>query len=390
MRIGIMGGTLDPVHNGHIQLALAARTMLNLDRVMLLPAGDPPHKLPPSAKEDRLRMAQLAAAEAEGLFASGMEIERKGTTYTVDTLTQLHSKQPDAEWLYLIGADTLKVLDTWRNFDRVAKLCTFVVCARADEAVSDDHMRKFEQAYGAKFIVLPFNGPDISSTDVRNKAAVGNDIRELVPTLVCNYIRDCGLYICSCPKDEVLRRLRKNLKPSRFEHTLGVAETARRLAPACGVDPVRAEYAALLHDCAKYLPLEEMQQLVREAVPDSDEDEMQTESVLHAPAGCVIAQRDYGVQDASILSAIRKHTLGDENMSPLDALIYTADFIEPNRKPFPGLEAARQLAEIDIYRAMCKCAELTNTHLEAQGKRPHAKSIALLEKYNTNLNQKEE
>ena len=86
VKIGIMGGTLDPVHNGHIQIALQARQVLGLDRVMLLPAGDPPHKAHPTGKAHRLNMARIAVEGVEGLYASGLEIERKGTTFTVDTL----------------------------------------------------------------------------------------------------------------------------------------------------------------------------------------------------------------------------------------------------------------------------------------------------------------
>jgi len=93
----------------------------------------------------------------------------------------------------------------------------------------------------------------------------------------------------------------------------------------------------------------------------------------------MVRARDvFGVKDAQILSAIRRHTLGDENMSAMDALIYTADFIEPGRKPFCGLEDARRLAESDIFAAARRCAELTNDYLIEQGKQPHAKTLAML------------
>ena len=95
-------------------------------------------------------------------------------------------------------------------------------------------------------------------------------------------------------------------------------------------------------------------------------------------AGAVWAAREFGVQDREILSAIRKHTLGDAQMSALDALIYTADFIEPNRTPFPGLEEARSLAETDIFAATRKCAELTNRHLAEQGRLAHPRTLKML------------
>ena len=151
MRIGIMGGTLDPVHNGHIEAALAAKRLLKLDRVMLLPAGDPPHKAHPTLKRDRLNMARIAAEGVEGLFVSEIEIEREGTTFTVDTLRELTQREPDTQWYYLIGADTLDVLDSWRSFEEVAGLCTFAVIGRADAAPNMDRVRNLEQRYGARF-----------------------------------------------------------------------------------------------------------------------------------------------------------------------------------------------------------------------------------------------
>jgi len=130
MKLGILGGTLDPVHNGHIQIAIAAMELLGLDGVMLMPAGDPPHKRHITDKWDRLEMVRLAAATHPRLSASDMEVRRGGITYTVDTLSALSVERPDVEWTYIIGADTLNTLDTWREFGRVARLCSFVAVGR--------------------------------------------------------------------------------------------------------------------------------------------------------------------------------------------------------------------------------------------------------------------
>ena len=378
MRIGILGGTLDPVHAGHIRVAQLAREHLGLDRVMLLPAGDPPHKLPPTSKQDRLEMARLAAQGCEGLFACGVEILREGVTYTVDTMRELASANPNTQWFYLVGADTLDVLDSWRSFAEVARMCVFAVFGRAKEDVSTEKMRALDRKYGARFEVLPFHGPDVSSTEIRRRVAQGASIAGLVPEAVEEYIRRRGLYLCAMSKEEILSILKGSLKPARYVHTLGVAETAKRLAPRYGIDPMRAELAGLLHDCAKYLPIGEMRALAAR-VPDVDAAEMEAVSVLHAPAGCVLAAERFGVQDPGILSAIRRHTLGAPGMSALDALIYTADFIEPNREDFPGLESARSLAQSDLFAGMRRCTELTNQHLAEQGRRPHPRSLALLE-----------
>lgn len=381
MRVGIMGGTLDPVHSGHIQVALEVQHLLNLDRMMLLPAGDPPHKQRPISKWDRFAMAKLAADEHEGLFACKIEVLRSGTTYTVDTLEELSKANPNTRWYYVVGEDTLEILDSWRNFPRIAQLCEFAVIGRASQSVNLRRIQELEEQYGARFVALPINGPDISSTQIRWMVAAGEDISQLVPRSVAAYIRQNGLYLCDFSLPALKQKLEGLLKPARYRHTLGVAQTAVRLASRFGVAPKRAELAALLHDCAKYMPVEDMRTLVKDRGLDVDDDEMQNVSVLHAPAGAVLAQTEYGVQDPEILSAIRKHTLGGRQMSPLEALIYTADFIEPNRAPFDGLEAARTLAETDLYGAMCLCAKLTNQYVRQGGGLPHPRSRAMLETY---------
>ena len=383
MRVGIMGGTLDPVHMGHIQIAETALREMKLDRIMLLPAGDPPHKAHPTPKADRWRMAQLAAETVSGMFACGVEIGRTGTTYTVDTLRDLHTFNPDTQWYYLIGADTLDVLDSWRSFDQVAKMCTFVVAGRGDEPASAERMAYLADRYGARFEVLSVSGPEISSSDIRSRTASGQDIRGLVPENVRMYIEDHGLYLCACSIEQIMDMLRAQLKPSRYRHTLGVAETARRLAAGCGVSPARAYLAGLLHDCAKYMDADAMRAMIRRSDIQTDDAEMAADSVLHAPVGALLARDTYGVRDPQILSAIRKHTIGDAEMSPMDALIYTADFIEPNRKPFAGLEDARALADVDIYAAMRRCAQLTCEYVRAGGAQPHPKTLKMIQSYQT-------
>jgi len=116
MKIGILGGTLDPVHNGHIEIALAAMKELGLDRVALMPSGDPPHKTRATDKQDRLQMARIATEAHPGLYASDREICRSGTTYTVDTLSALTVERPEVEWTYILGADALNKLTPGGSF----------------------------------------------------------------------------------------------------------------------------------------------------------------------------------------------------------------------------------------------------------------------------------
>lgn len=380
MKIGILGGTLDPIHNGHIDIAVAAMDALGLERVALMPAGDPPHKQRTTDKHDRLRMTELAAETHPGLYASDVEIRRGGTTYTVDTLSALSVEHPEVEWTYIIGADTLMVLDSWREFPRVARLCAFAVINRpgCDAELARMRAQALTACYGTKVSLLPVSGPDLSSTDIRAQVAAGEDISDSVPAAVVDYIRAHGLYLCDYSEAQILDRLRGTLTFRRFTHTLGVAGTAERLAPKVGVDPKRARLAGLLHDCAKSMPLDEMRALIVEQMPDVDAKELETRQILHAPAGMILARDEYGVRDPAILSAIRKHTVGSGDMSAMDALIYVSDFIEPGRAPFPGLDKARKLAEKDIYQAMLCCAELTAKHLRSRGQDVHPRTLNLI------------
>ena len=381
MKTGILGGTFDPIHNGHIAMAEASMRALGLDRVLLLPSGKPPYKKTRAKRRDRLKMVEIALEGHAGLFACDVEINREGKTYTVDTLKELRDLYPEDEFTYIIGMDALEALPDWYKVRKIAAMTAFGVVGRPgwnrDEAVAQ--ARALEENCGARIVVTDVEGPALSSAQVRDRVALDMDIGSLVSAGVAAYIREKGLYLCAYSEEALLKRLRETVTLHRYHHTLGVADTAQRLAPKCGVDPMRARLAGLLHDCAKSLPYGEMRRLVAENVPDTDEAELDSEPVLHAPAGMVLARRDYGVRDPAILQAIRRHTLGDGGMTPMDALIYVADFIEPGRKSFEGLECARAAAEKDIFEAMRICARLTNDYLVAHGRTPNPRTQRLLD-----------
>lgn len=368
MRIGILGGAFDPIHLGHLDAASSAMRCLELDRVLALPSGEPPYKRCHASREDRMRMVTLACAGWAGLEPCDAEIVRPGMTYTVDTLRTLKARYPDDAFFYIVGTDALRAIDNWRGIDEIRTLVTFAAIRRPG---FDD------EATGSDVRIIPALGPDISSGMVRRRVAEGGDIGDLVPDAVAEYIEAHGLYLCDFTEEEILEKLRRTLSLHRWHHTLGVADTAQRLAARFGVNPQKARLAALLHDCAKSLPYGEMRGLASENVPDADEAELDAEPVLHAPAGMVLARRDYGVRNPEILQAIRRHTLGGENMTAMDALIYVSDFIEPGRRSFPGLEQVRALAESDIFAAMRLSAKLSNDYLLSRGQQPHPKTITL-------------
>ena len=132
-QLGIMGGTFDPIHNGHIQMAQKCMEKFALDEVIFLPAGEPPHKrnYAVTDKYKRLEMTRLAVKEIPGFSVSDIEIERGGYTYTIDSLRELGQIYKNARFFYIIGADTLGELYTWRNIEEVARLTKFLVVGRS-------------------------------------------------------------------------------------------------------------------------------------------------------------------------------------------------------------------------------------------------------------------
>lgn len=196
MRLGIMGGTFDPIHLGHLHVAQAAYEEAGLDSVLFLPDGDPPHKTPGARGEDRLNMVALAIAGQPQFAVSDMELRRPGRTYTVDTLIALINEDSRRELHYIIGTDTLLQFPTWKTAWKVATLCRMLVVPRPGNNLAEIRwfMGKLHADFGLHSQLLSQMGPDISSTRVRELIAAGQPIASLVPGAVADYIREKGLY----------------------------------------------------------------------------------------------------------------------------------------------------------------------------------------------------
>lgn len=196
MRLGIMGGTFDPIHLGHLFIAREAMAAANLDEMLFLPDGDPPHKRPGAPGVERLAMVRLAMEGLHGFSASDMELRREGTTYTVDTLMELKAEIPERDLFFIVGSDTFKLFPTWKTAWKVAGLCHMLVAPRPGDDLDEIHWfrRKLFADYGLESTLLAQPGPDISSTRVRALAREGKDIAALVPGPVAAYIKAQGLY----------------------------------------------------------------------------------------------------------------------------------------------------------------------------------------------------
>jgi nicotinate-nucleotide adenylyltransferase len=185
MRLAIYGGTFDPIHHGHLLLAREALEVLELDRVLFIPAALSPHKLHTSPAPAEVRLAMLAAALADepGFLLDDAEILLPGPSFAIDTVERIRALHPDAAIHYLIGADNLAKLHTWRRIDDLRRLAEFVVLGRG----------KAGEEGSSGFRVLS-RRIDISATDIRQRVALGASIRYLVPESVHSIIADHQLY----------------------------------------------------------------------------------------------------------------------------------------------------------------------------------------------------
>ena len=194
--IGLMGGSFNPIHCGHVALARAALESGRVERVLFLPTGNPPHKKEGLAdKFDRLRMVELAVEHEAGMAVCREEIDRDGVIYTVDTLAALKRKMPNCTLTYLIGADTLRALGTWRRVETVIERCKFLVMMREGETREEViRLAGLWPQRGAQFDLLAASKMDISSTQIREQIQKGLPFERLVPQAVADYIHEHGLY----------------------------------------------------------------------------------------------------------------------------------------------------------------------------------------------------
>ena len=335
MNIGIYGGTFDPPHIGHVTAARAAMEVLGLDKLVLVPDAQPPHKVLPeggAAPRQRYDMAVLAtAALGKRAEVSDMELRRSGVSYTADTLAALREQYPDDTLYLLMGSDMFLSLHNWRRPEAImamAHIAPFSREAEDESAAFAAQSARLEREFGAQVTVVP--NPqvvELSSTEVRAALAQGGG-EDLLPPPVWGYIRREHLYgthtdLTHLTPEELRPIALSYLKPKRMPHVLGTEQEAVRLAERYGADVTKARIAALLHD---------------------------------------------GPDD--VYNAIMYHTTGKPDMTLLEKIIYLADYIEPTRD-FPGVETLRRTVYEDLDRGLLMGLTMTIDEMEEMGNPVH-------------------
>ena len=374
MKIGIYGGTFNPVHSGHIYAAKQAVKTLNLDLLYMIPDRIAPHKEIPwgsPTPEQRLEMLRLATAEEDGIEVSDIELKREGKSYTYLTVEALREQHPEAELYLLMGTDMFLSFHTWRSPERITAHATLAVMYRGEKGEKDKiEARKAQmEAEGVRVALIRNDTIPISSTQVRRLIAF-HCPGEFLPKGVEAYIRSKALYDCcadwkNLPMDQLEPIVVRLLDPRRVPHVLGCRDTAVELAKRWGADVTDAARAGILHDITKALD-GPMQLTLCEAYGKIlSAFSRKYPKTLHALTGSLVAERIFGENEA-VVSAICHHTTGRGDMTLLEKIIYVADYMEPCRN-FPGVEELRRLAFLDIDRALKLGLEMTLEHLARQG-----------------------
>ncbi len=373
-RIGIFGGTFNPVHIGHIQAAKQALTALHLDRVLLIPDHIAPHKeLPTSSPtpQQRLDMLRIAVQDCPGLEISDIELRREGVSYTYLTIQELKQMYPHDQLVLLMGTDMFTSFDSWRNPEEILKNASLGVFCRGDKKEKQTIAAQKErvEAMGAQVELAHNDVIAISSTQMRRLLAF-RCAGPFLPEGVLEYIREYRLYNTraqwkNLPMEALEPIVLSLLNPNRVAHVLGCRDTAVALAKRWDADETDAARAGILHDITKAIDGPLQLTLCEAYGKILDDFSRKYPKTLHALTGSLVAERIFG-ENKAVVDAIAYHTTGKADMNLLEMIIYVADYMEPNRD-FPGVETLRQLAFSDIQAALRLGLEMTMEHLKEQG-----------------------
>ena len=374
-KIGILGGTFNPIHKGHLALGKAAMEQYDLEEVWLMPSKLPPHKshFAMLSEEHRLAMTKLAAQTDVRFKPSDFELGREGLTYTADTLELLTKEYPDVRFYFIVGGDSLIKFMHWRHPERILELCTLLGAGRAgyeEDAVNKAVESLRRQFPSAEIGTITLPDYPISSNEIREAFYTGKagQVKQYLPGAVWDYLQSNKLFskVTFSELDEEMRRI---LPRKRYLHSVAVAHLAAAYAVSLESDPERAMIAGILHDCAKAYSDEQLVADCEKYSIPVTEVERRNGFLLHGKLGAFYARTKYYITDEEILSAISYHTTGRPKMTELEAIVFLADYLEPFRtQPTePSLNDIRFAAFGDIDVAVYFVLKNTLRYLKESG-----------------------
>lgn len=392
-RIGLFGGTFNPVHKGHILAAREFARAADLSMMYVMPAKLPPHKEKNSCDSvsSRFNMAYLALRDVGcPVKTSAIELMRDGASYSIDTVNTILSENGVEKIYMYIGSDMLFYFTKWKNYEELFKKCVLVTTARSEKdrvsilSVCEDYKRD----YGCEYILMDYTPLEISSTEIRALFAKNDSLsaKNHLTEEVYGYIIKGGLFAeqKTEEKQALCDRIKKDLiglvDEKRYSHILSVEKEAQNIARLLdgaygdiSLDDISV--AALLHDITKCKDIA----WHVEYLSQFENVRGNADAVLHSWTSAYYALLNYGVS-REIFLAIYNHTTGRADMSVLEKIIYLADFIEPEREH----DACRELREYfylavscaknhkdlrdALDRALIKSFEMTRLHLLEKGR----------------------
>lgn len=400
-RIGILGGTFNPIHNAHIKVAEEALRQFKLDKIWFMPAGAPPHKQTdePEAAGHRCNMILAAIGDCEQFELFDYEVKKDTLSYTAHTMAELRRIYPDDEFYFIIGGDSILKFEKWREPEKIVGLTNILACSRAGEnnLQVQEKIRELNSRWGCNIQYFEVADMPVSSQKIRTLLASDNPlqaeclVKEMIPGAVYDYICTNCLYGAQNhmkSQDEILTKLSAVLSPHRFRHVIGVANLAAGIAMAHGREDINTFiYAGLLHDCAKYMKYNDMLVFAKEHGIDVSLYLGDMSFQLHAVLGEYLAKTEYGVCDSDILNAIRYHTVGHLQMSFLEKCLFLADYLEPSRNfpAEPSLSQMRQMAFSDVDLTLYYVMKNKLAHIKQCGTTLDETTELVFEECKTNL-----
>lgn len=331
-KIGLMGGSFDPIHLGHTELVQLAMEQLSLDSFVLIPVANNPWKTGSRAtKEQRLKMIQLAISSLNNVSIDTIELDcdTLEKNYTINTLKKLREKYPHDTLYFIMGMDQASQFHKWKSAREISEIVQLVAFNRLGYQANETM-----ETYN--FITLKNVPSAISSSAIRE-----GDITSIDP-LVLSYIANQGIYL------ETL--LKNKMSQKRFIHTKSMANLAKEIALANDIDEQKAYIAGMFHDIAKEMPMEEARQLMETHFQSYLDKPI---PIWHQWLSKYVASETYGIKDVEILQAIRHHTTASIRMSKLDMCIYVADKYDQSRNYDASKEI--QLCKENIVAGFKQC-----------------------------------
>ena len=396
MKIGLYGGSFDPIHNGHVSMIRGALDSGVVDIVIVIPSARNPFK-PGRALTCAPYRYYMAKDVIEDLFEddvylSDIEFKIEGVSYTDTVVDRISDKKyisrfleeegisskkakADHKFYWIAGSDCLETLATWHNAKSLVSKISFLVALRpGDDCDIPKATQETSDKLGISVDITTFDieGVEIASSDIRRTGDL-NGIPKAARAFIeehdlyeaCKILEDCSDEACNRFTDAGIWMF-GYLKKKRLLHTLNTGLLSAYLAKCHGADVDKALIAGAVHDCAKELPIEDQERMANARCGDLFVDE----KLLHSPAGAVFYNEAFGEEDPEILDAITYHTTGRGEATLLDEIVFLADKIEPSRT-YTDLSLMRKLAPKDLDGAARLCLESVVDKFRKKGRPVH-------------------